>query len=67
MNAEAAFEGHFKYGEWLPIWVELENNGPDRLAEIRAPVSTTNGLQIYTVPVDLPAGSRSACSSMFTE
>ena len=58
MDANAAFDGYFKYGEWLPIWVELENNGPDRVAEIRAPVNTTSGLQIYTVPVDLPAGSR---------
>lgn len=58
MDAEAAFDGYFKYGEWLPIWVELENNGPDRVAELRAPVSTAAGLQIFTVPVELPAGAR---------
>jgi hypothetical protein len=58
MQAQAAYDGHFKYGEWLPIWVELENTGPDRVAELRAPISTSNGLQIFTVPVDLPAGAR---------
>ena len=58
MDARAAFDGHFKYGEWLPIWVELENSGPDRLAELRAPVSTSAGLQVFSVPVELPSGAR---------
>jgi hypothetical protein len=58
MQARASFDGHFKYGEWLPIWVELENNGPDRAAELRAPVMTSAGLQVYTVPVELAAGAR---------
>jgi hypothetical protein len=58
MQAQAAYDGYFKYGEWLPIWVELENNGPDRLAELRAPISTSAGLQVFTLPVELPAGAR---------
>ena len=29
MTVTPAFTGYFKYGEWLPIWVELENNGGD--------------------------------------
>jgi hypothetical protein len=58
IEAQAAYDGYFKYGEWLPIWVELENNGPDRLAELRAPISTSAGLQVFTVPVELPAGAR---------
>lgn len=58
LKASAAYDGYFKYGEWLPVWVEIENSGPDRLAEVRAPVSTSAGLQVFTVPVELPAGSR---------
>ncbi|MEJ2266612.1 MAG: hypothetical protein P8X95_24460, partial [Anaerolineales bacterium] len=27
MSAEPAFGGYFKYGEWLPIWVQVENSG----------------------------------------
>jgi hypothetical protein len=35
MEAEVAFDGYVKYGEWLPVWVHLENNGPDLQAEVR--------------------------------
>ena len=62
LNAQAASEGHFKYGEWLPIWVELENHGPDRRAEVRVPISTSAGLQVFTVPVELAAGTRKRLS-----
>jgi len=41
MSAEAAFEGHFKYGEWLPVWVQVENNGADLDAELRVRIATT--------------------------
>jgi hypothetical protein len=58
LKARAASDGYFKYGEWLPIWVELDNTGPDRRAEVRAPITTSAGIQVFTVPVELPAGAR---------
>ena len=62
MKAEAAFDGHFKYGEWLPIWVELENSGPDLDIEIRVRVTGSYGDTSFATPAPLPTGSRSASS-----
>ena len=58
LRAEPAFDGNFKYGEWLPIWVELENDGPDIHAEVRVTVSTNAGALVYAAPVSLPNGAR---------
>lgn len=58
MQAEAAFQGHFKFGEWLPVWVEVENQGVDRDAEIQVRVPGSGGTMVFTVPVPLPAGAR---------
>ncbi len=58
MQAYPALEGYYKYGEWLPIWIEVENNGPDTRAEIRVPISGSGGVMIFTTPLELPAGAR---------
>jgi len=58
MDAAAAFGGHFKYGEWLPVWVTLENSGADLDAEVRVRVAGTMGFTTYAVQVPLPTGSR---------
>jgi hypothetical protein len=58
MQAHPAFEGNFKYGEWLPIWVELENNGPDVNAELRVSIPGGEGTLTYITPVELPMVSR---------
>ena len=45
MQAFAGNEGYFKYGEWLLIWVELENSGQDQVAsiEVRVPGEQRDG------------------------
>jgi hypothetical protein len=53
-----AFGGNFKYGEWLLLWVELENNGPDVQGLIQVRVTGGGGTMSFRVPVELPAGSR---------
>lgn len=58
MAARAAFGGYFKYGEWLPVWVELENNGPDLEAEVRVQVTGNGRTTVFAVPVELPSVSR---------
>ncbi|MCC7130607.1 MAG: hypothetical protein B6D39_11025 [Anaerolineae bacterium UTCFX2] len=58
MTAYAAFEGNFKYGEWLPVQVLLSNNGPDLDGEIRIPVQSSGGITNYSARVELPAGAR---------
>lgn len=58
MQAEAAFEGNFKYGEWVPVWVTLENNGADLTGEVIIRVGGSGGTMAYTAPVELPGGAR---------
>lgn len=58
MEARPAFDGHFKYGEWLPLWVQLENNGPDLSGELQVRVPGRTGTSVYAVEVSLPSGSR---------
>ncbi len=58
MQASAAYNGYFKYGEWLPVWVELENQSGDVEGEVRIQVSGSQGITVFAAPVSLPAGSR---------
>lgn len=58
MTASAAFDGLFKYGEWLPISVELENSGPDLEAEIQVRLVGGGGTSIFAANASLPTGSR---------
>ncbi len=58
MDAEAAFQGIFKYGEWLPIWVNLENAGSDLEAEIQVKITRDFEQITYSVPVSLANGAR---------
>ncbi len=57
MIATPAFSGYFKYGEWLPIWVELNNSGFDLQSEIQVQIVSASTL-VFTTPVELPAGAR---------
>jgi hypothetical protein len=54
----AAYRGTFKYGEWLPVWVSLENAGRDLEAQVRVQVRGRGGPTTYAAPVSLPGGSR---------
>lgn len=58
MQAYASFEGNFKYGEWLPINVTLENNGADLETVLQATINQTNGNVTFAKRVSLPTGSR---------
>jgi hypothetical protein len=58
MSVTPAYNGYFKYGEWLPLWVELENQGSDLTGELRVQVNSSSGAIVYAAPVELPAGSR---------
>jgi hypothetical protein len=57
MEVAPAYQGYFKYGEWLPIWVTLNNSGADLQAEIHVRVSGSYANSIYALPVSLPAGA----------
>jgi hypothetical protein len=58
MDVSPAFDGLFKYGEWLPVYVQLENRGPDLEAEIRVRVTGGAGAMTFAAPASLPTGSR---------
>lgn len=58
MQVEAHFEGRFKYGEWLPLRITLENNGPDLSSEVQVTVSGYGGDSTYSVLAPLPRTSR---------
>ncbi|MBX3000901.1 MAG: hypothetical protein KF893_20430 [Caldilineaceae bacterium] len=58
LSAVPAFEGHFKYGEWLPIWVQVENSGNGIEAQVQARITSRNGVITYAAPASLPSGSR---------
>lgn len=57
MTVKAAFSGTFKYGEWLPIQVEIENSGGDVEAVVRVRVENSSGSIIFAAPVSLPSGA----------
>lgn len=58
MEARAAFDGYFKYGEWLPVWVALENSGADLEAELQVHLAGSGGTTVFAAPAPLPGGSR---------
>ena len=62
MEASAAYGGHLKYGEWLPVWVYLENSGQDLEVEARVRVTGSSGAVFYARQVSLPSGSRKRVS-----
>lgn len=58
MQVKAAYQGAFKYGEWLPILVTLENEGADFAGEVRVQISSYSGVVTFAAPATLPTHSR---------
>lgn len=62
MTVTPAFDGYFKYGEWMPLSIDLENPWQDVEAEVRVRVPRANGGVTFTTPVSLPAGAHKLVS-----
>lgn len=58
IQAEAAYEGYIKYGEWTPVWVTLSNDGADLNGEVVIRVTGSGGAMAYVAPVEMPGGAR---------
>ena len=58
MKVTPAYGGNFKYGEWLPVWIELENQGDDLDGDVRIDISSSQGSLVFDTPVSLPSGAR---------
>ena len=56
--ATASFGGAFKVGEWYPVSVTIENQGPDTAVEVRATTGPAGSEMTAVAPVELPAGAR---------
>ena len=48
LTAHSMFDGHFKYGDWLPIGVELENYGEAVNVQVQAAIVTRINGSSYT-------------------
>ena len=59
MEARALVQGHARTGSWMAIRVDLANDGPAFIGELRL-VGGTQGRTRFAVPVDLPTTSRKA-------
>ena len=58
MAVSPAYQGYFKYGEWLPVWISLENHGSDLTGEVQVKVVRDFEQTTFAAPVSLPAGAR---------
>jgi hypothetical protein len=56
LAARPAFNGHYRVGGWLPVHVELRNEGPDRTVEVRA--APFKSAAQYAATVELPNGAQ---------
>lgn len=52
------FNGHFKYGEWLPLRITITNTGAAVSAQARVEMTQTSGQTAWLVPVELPGGAQ---------
>lgn len=59
MEARALVQGHARTGSWMAIRVDLANDGPAFVGELRL-VGGTQGRTRFALPVDLPTTSRKA-------
>lgn len=59
LSAEAGFDGYYRVGQWLPVQVQLQNDGAaiDGRVEVALPESD-GGSVTYQYPVELPTQSR---------
>ena len=67
MEVQPAFDGFFKYGEWLLLWADLAYDGSGSLdqdgddgtleAEVQVRVSSGGLATVYATAVSLPPGS----------
>ncbi|HTP10795.1 MAG TPA: hypothetical protein VMP08_21225 [Anaerolineae bacterium] len=57
LSAEAGFDGYYRVGKWLPVYVQLQNDGPAINGRVEV-VLPDSGSVTYQYPVELPTQSR---------
>ena len=57
MNAKLLLQGHARAGSWAAVQVDLQNDGPSIVGELRMDGGSQSNAR-YALAVDLPTGSR---------
>lgn len=65
LRVEPSFDGHYKFGEWLPLRLDVTNNGAPVSAELRVDTAETGNQTVRVVPVELPTGTRKQLTLYF--
>jgi hypothetical protein len=59
LTAQAGFDAYFKGNHWIPVFITLENSGPDLEGRVEVRIPRTNGGEdTYQAPVSLGTTSR---------
>jgi hypothetical protein len=58
LRVTPAFDGYFKNGEWLAVWVEIENSGKNIEAQLSVQITSSATQATYALAVSLPSGAR---------
>jgi hypothetical protein len=58
MEVVSASDGYFKYGEWLLLWIQLENSGADVEVEVQVRAPGSQGTAVFATPASLARGAR---------
>lgn len=60
LSVNAGFDGYFREGQWLPLFIRVGNDGSDVEGWLVVrPETSGNGISnTYSVPISLPSGAR---------
>jgi hypothetical protein len=59
LSTEAGFDGYYRVGQWLPVRVQLQNDGPAIAGRVEVALTDPNGGGVtHQYPVELPTQSR---------
>lgn len=58
LTAQPGFGGRFKNGEWLPVFINVENSGPEINGVIQVSLTNQTGQLEFALPAQLASGAR---------
>jgi hypothetical protein len=59
LSMDAGLDGYYHVGQWLPVWLQLENNGPAIDGQVEVVLPRPDGGDVtYRYPINLPTQSR---------
>ena len=59
LSVDAGFDGYYRVGQWLPVSVLIQNDGPSLAGRVEVVLPRPDGGEVtYRYPVELPTQSR---------